>query len=131
MGKTYMTRLWYNITSLLILVVTTLTKLFRCIWELFMLFTFCNKELGLERMQIICIDDNIDIVSEIENFDIDKAHAFDPNEEYRLRHIMMEVVQGDAKESKVKQSFTHMVNLLHQGKVSTIELKPRTIKKFF
>ena len=50
-----------------------------------MLFTFCNKELGLERMQIICIDD-IDVVKEIEDFDIDNAHAFDPNEEYRLRY---------------------------------------------
>ena len=101
-----------------------------------MLFTFCNKELGLERMQIICIDEDMDVVSEIENFDIDKAHAFDPNEEYRLRHIMMDVVEGNAKEvkvkaSKVKESFKHMVNLIHLGKVSTIDLRPRTKKKFY
>ena len=89
-----------------------------------MLFTFCNKELGLERMQIICIDDDIDVVEEIEKFDIDSAHAFDPNEEYRLRYIMLHVVGAD----KVKESFKHMVNLVNQGKVTTIcsngKLKP-------
>ena len=91
-----------------------------------MLFTFCNKELGLERMQIICIDDT-DVVKEIEDFDIDNAHAFDPNEEYRLRYIMMDVVGGD----KVKESFKHMVNLIHQGKVSRIDLRPRTKTEFY
>ena len=85
-----------------------------------MLFTFCNKELGLERMQIICIDDDIDVVEEIENFDIDSAHAFDPNEEYRLRYIMLHVVGAD----KVKKSFKHMVNLVNQGRVTTIDYKP-------
>ena len=86
-----------------------------------MVFTFCNKELSLERMQIICIDDDVDVVHEIENFDINSAHAFDANEEYRLRHIMLHVVGAD----KVKESFRHMVNLVIQGKVTTIDYKPK------
>jgi hypothetical protein len=86
-----------------------------------MLFTFCNKELGLERMQIICIDEDIDVVEAIENFDINKAHAFDPNEEYRLRYIMLDVIGKDT----VVESFKHMVNLVQQGKVSTIDYKPK------
>ena len=89
-----------------------------------MLFTFCNKELGLERLQIICIDEDIDVVEAIENFDINKAHAFDPNEEYRLRYIMLDVIGKDT----VVESFKHMVNLVHQGKVSTIDYKPKLKK---
>ena len=96
-----------------------------------MLFTFCNKELGLERMQIICIDEDIDVVEAIENFDINKAHAFDPNEEYRLRYIMLKVVgkDKDSDKDKVKESFKHIVNLVQQGKVSTIDYKPK-LKEF-
>ena len=86
-----------------------------------MLFTFCNKELGLERMQIICIDDDVNVEKEVRGFDIDKAHAFDPNEEYRLRFIMLNVVGED----KVKESFEHMANLVKQKKVSTIDYMPK------
>ena len=100
MGKEYMTRLW-------------------CIWELFMLFTFCNRELGLERLRIVCIDDDIDLAREVENFSIDKAHAFDPNEEYRLRYIMLKVVG----EEKIKEIFSDLLTLVSQGKISTITKK--------
>lgn len=100
MGKEYMTKLW-------------------CIWELFMLFTFCNRELGLERLQIVCIDEGIDFAKEIENFSIDNAHAFDPNEEYRLRYIMLKVVG----EGKIKEIFNDLLTLVGQGKISTITSK--------
>ena len=103
MGKEYMTRLW-------------------CIWELFMLFTFCNRELGLERLRIVCIDDDIDFAREVENFSIDKAHAFDPNEEYRLRYIMLKVVG----EEKIKEIFSDLLTLVSQGKISTITKKTTT-----
>jgi hypothetical protein len=98
MGNTYMTRLW-------------------CVWEIFILFTFCNKELGLERISLICIDDNIDVAKAIESFNIDNAHSFDPNEEYKLRYIMLKVIG----EETVRDSFRDMVNLVKLGKVHLME----------
>ena len=83
-----------------------------------MLFTFCNKELALERMHIVCIDKDFDFIEQIKNFDINKAHAFDPNEEYRLRHIMLKVVG----EEKIKEIFKLMLSLVSQGEVTNIFL---------
>jgi hypothetical protein len=81
-----------------------------------MLFTFCNKELALERMHIICINNDFDLIEQIENFDIDKAHAFDPNEEYRLRYIMLKVVG----EEKIKEIFEDLIRVVRQGKLTII-----------
>lgn len=83
MGKTYMGRLW-------------------CIWELFMLFTFCNTDLALERIQILCIEEDFDPVEAIRTFDINAAHCYDPNEEFRLRYLMLEVVGADALKNSIK-----------------------------
>jgi hypothetical protein len=66
------------------------------------------------------LDDDLDIEDAIKNFDIDKAHAFDQNEEYRLRYLFY-VVGGN----KVKESFQHMSKLVELGKISTIDYKPR------
>lgn len=68
LGKTYLTRLW-------------------CIWEIFTLCTFCNDELALERIEVVLLDDFHEISQQLKNFDIDNAHCFDPNEEYKLRYI--------------------------------------------
>lgn len=57
LSSTYLSRLW-------------------CVWEVFSLFTFCNKELAAERLLFLSLDSNI----QLENFHIDHAHCFDPNE---------------------------------------------------
>lgn len=78
LGPTYMSRLW-------------------CIWELFSLFTFCNRELALERLKIIPVHDGksvVNLAEQVNNFNIDNAHCFDPNEEFKLRHLMIDVI-GD------------------------------------
>ena len=78
MSKSYLRRLW-------------------CVWELFSLFTFCNTELALERIEILPIDgdgDSFDEVSELKSFDIDNAHCFDPNEEFKLRQIIHDIDLG-------------------------------------
>ena len=54
MSKTYMKRLW-------------------CVWELFTLFTFCNKEMALERIVIVPIEEDVDIIQELMTFDINKV----------------------------------------------------------
>ena len=73
LSKTYMKRLW-------------------CIWELFTLFTFCNKEsFATERIEIRSLEDDLNIVEELRNFDINKCHCFAPDEEYKLRFIITEI----------------------------------------
>ena len=82
MSRTYLRRLW-------------------CVWELFSLFTFCYKELAVERIVVLSLEDgtgggssggaSFDLATEMRNFDIDKAHCFDPNEEYKLRQIIHDI----------------------------------------
>lgn len=102
MGKTYMTHLW-------------------CIWELFMLFTFCNTELALERIQILCIEDGFDPIEAFRHFEINSAHCYDPNEEFRLRYLMLEVVG----ERVLKRSIKALKKLKEMGRIITLnEMKP-------
>lgn len=88
--------------KVLILMSRTYVKRLWCIWELFMLFTFCNKELAVERIEILPIvnEDHtetvhcsspFDVIKEFDEFDLDNAHCFDPNEEYKLRHIIYQI----------------------------------------
>jgi len=78
--------------SMLVLMSSSYMKRLWCVWELLTLFTFCNKELALERIKILSVKskDNVevDILEELENFDINNAHCFDPNEELKLRKII-------------------------------------------
>lgn len=63
-----------------------------CVWELFTLFTFRNKELAIERVAVVDISGGVPYkVIGADGFDIDDAHAFDPNEEFKLRCIMHEI----------------------------------------
>jgi hypothetical protein len=77
---------------MLVLMSTSYMKRLWCVWELFTLFTFCNKELALERIYMLSVNskdgDEVDALKELESFDINKAHCFDPNEELKLRSIM-------------------------------------------
>jgi hypothetical protein len=70
MGPTYMKRLW-------------------CVWELFTLFTFSNKDLALERIKV---RKHPDVTEDVKDFNVDGSHCFDPNEEVKLRHLMLKVV---------------------------------------
>eukprot|EP01041_Mallomonas_annulata_P001882 gene1882-3650_t len=75
LGHTYIYRLW-------------------CVWELFTLFCFCNKELAMDRLEVLLIGDEASIqerLNDLENFNINKAHCFDPNEELKLRRVIHDV----------------------------------------
>ena len=74
MSKSYVRRLW-------------------CVWELFTLFTFCNKELAGQRITTLSVetDLNFELVEEMKHFSLDNAHCFSPNEELKLRAIMNDV----------------------------------------
>jgi hypothetical protein len=78
--------------NMLVLMSTSYMKRLWCVWELFTLFTFCNKELALERIHMVNVKSKdgaeVDTLKELENFNINKAHCFDPNEELKLRTIM-------------------------------------------
>lgn len=80
MDLTYITRIW-------------------CIWEIFTLLTFCNKELALNRIEIVVVPKEGDtydytfrtLTDLMLNFDFDIAHCYDPNEEFKLRKIINNV----------------------------------------
>ena len=60
--------------------------------ELFTLFTFCNKEsFATERITILKLEEDLNIVEELRNFDINSCHCFGPDEEYKLRYIITEI----------------------------------------
>jgi hypothetical protein len=70
---------------LILLSPSYLTRLW-CVWELFALFTFCYKELAVARVQVVPLGD-----ARVGEFDIDNAHCFDPNEEFKLRQIIHDI----------------------------------------
>lgn len=103
MGTTYLSRLW-------------------CLWELFTLFTFCNKELAVERVEIISIGqfNFSDLIKsfkgDVANF-INNSHCFDPNEEFRLRHIMLNIIGAD----RLQNCLDVLSELEKMGRVYTLE----------
>ena len=112
MSESYLRRLW-------------------CVWELFTLFLFCQKEIAVERLEIIPLfkdgitDNDNDNENELKKWKLlrdnlnnnilNGAHCFDPNEELKLRIIMyaigedsLEVIHEEIKyvvEKKIKNRF--------------------------
>jgi hypothetical protein len=74
LSRSYMTRLW-------------------CVWELFCVVAFCHKELAVDRIKILYYSEltKADVTCMLLEFDIDKAHCFDPNEELKLRNLIFDI----------------------------------------
>ena len=91
-GETYMKRLW-------------------CLWELFCIFSFCNKELALERVEVELLEQESSskIFDELANFDLDQAHCFSPIEEYKLRNIIY-----DISETRFQEFVRAMADILRR-----------------
>ncbi len=66
LSPTYLRRLW-------------------CVWELQCVFTFCLQELAVERVVVVLAGGSLKDAS---TWSLDRAHTFDPNEEYRLRCLV-------------------------------------------
>ena len=63
------------------------TKRLWCIWELFVLFSF--GEGNANKLIIRSLDDDTESLEEqLLEFDVANAHAYDPNEEKRLRSVI-------------------------------------------
>jgi hypothetical protein len=56
----------------------------RCIWELQCVFTFALRELATERIVLLLAGGD---PNEALTWSLDRAHTFDPNEEFRLRNL--------------------------------------------
>jgi len=72
LGHTYFERIW-------------------CVWELYTLFSFCREDLAVERIEILPLDPDLNVIDMLESFDIEKSHCFNPNEEAKLRRIISHV----------------------------------------
>lgn len=91
MNKSYLKRLW-------------------CIWELFVVFTFSmSYSTALQRIEILYIDtdEEWDFKDDIRKFNIDDAHCYDPNEEYRLRFLILEVIG----KKRLKKAIRYLLKL--------------------
>lgn len=66
LSPTYLRRLW-------------------CVWELQCVFTFCLRELAVERIVVVLAGGE---PKDALTWSLDRAHTFDPNEEYRLRSLV-------------------------------------------
>ena len=70
-----------------------------CVWELQSVFTFCIKELAVERIALVVVDGGgggggapFDVTPEtFSRWSLDEAHCFDPNEEFRLRRLVHDI----------------------------------------
>ena len=81
-----------------------------------MVFTFTAKELALERIKVICIDD-VNFDNAIDEFDIDKAHCFSPLEEAKLRYILLNIVKKD----EIYRFIGYLKGLVDAGRVFTVK----------
>lgn len=101
MGDTYMERLW-------------------CVWELFTLFIFCQKEVAIERMEILPLQKQnktakfsmlagyMALQKKLRSKDIlEHAHCFDPNEELKLRRILYSI--GSQKLEEIKDEIKGVI----------------------
>jgi hypothetical protein len=81
LGPTYLHRLW-------------------CVWELTSIFTFTVKELAVGRVVVAVVGGEGGgrgkeaILNEISHWNLDKAHCFCPNEEFRMRRLIFEIGVG-------------------------------------
>ena len=66
LSPTYLRRLW-------------------CVWELQCVFTFCLRELAVERIVVVLAGGD---PKDAATWSLDRAHTFDPNEEFRLRSLV-------------------------------------------
>ncbi len=82
--------------KLLILLGNTYLKRIWCIWELYTIFSFCNKELAASRIEVVLIEDESgesveNTIQVLKKFDINNCHCYGPDEEMKLRCIIYEV----------------------------------------
>ena len=64
-----------------------------CLWELYTIFTFWNKELAIDKVTILGLGghSDTDMNKQLQEFDMNIAHCFDPNEEFKLRQLMYDM----------------------------------------
>lgn len=77
--------------QLLLVLGTTYFERIWCVWELYTLFSFCREELAVERIEILPLEPQLNVIEMLENFDIEGSHCFNPNEEAKLRKIISQV----------------------------------------
>ena len=73
--------------TMLVLLGPEYLKRIWCVWELQSVFTFCVKELAVERIEVVPVG-GFDARKALAKWTLDEAHCFDPNEEYRLRRLV-------------------------------------------
>ena len=57
-----------------------------CVWELQTVFAFSIHEVSISRINILSVDMPAFEIA-VKNWSLNDAHCFDPNEEFKMRHI--------------------------------------------
>jgi hypothetical protein len=109
---------------MLVLMSDTYLKRLWCVWELFTLFTFSNKEIAMERLEFTNIFDSDDTLI---SFELEEAFCENPNEDLKLRSvinnigekrfvdIIEEVIDYYEKELSKKDNGYHISNKKDKG----------------
>lgn len=79
--------------KVLVLLSPNYLKRLWCIWEIFTVLTFCQKELATERIEFLFIDNGEgftrrEMLQMFVEFDLSQARCYDPTEEIKLRRIL-------------------------------------------
>jgi hypothetical protein len=110
--------------KMLVLMSDTYLKRLWCVWELFTLFTFSNKEIAMERLEFTNIFDSDDTLI---SFELEEAFCENPNEDLKLRSvinnigekrfvdIIEEVIDYYEKELSKKDNGYHISNKKDKG----------------
>ena len=70
-----------------------------CVWEIQSIFTFCIKELAVDRVVIVNAGCGANLRRDALRWSLDAAHCFDPNEELRLRRLAVVIGEDRFVES--------------------------------
>merc|ERR1712154_140186 len=101
-GNTYPERLW-------------------CIWELYTLLCFCERDQILDRLEFIALgaseSDRSATSRRLKTFDTRNAHCYDPNEEARLK-LVIRAGGEDRFLFKIHELAKHIESIAH-SKITT------------
>jgi hypothetical protein len=70
-----------------------------CVWEIESIFTFCIKELAVDRVVVVNAGGGANLRRDALRWSLDAAHCFDPNEELRLRRLAVVIGEDRFVES--------------------------------
>lgn len=90
----------------------------------------------MDRIHIYPIEEGIKVQEQVAKFSINEAHCFDPNEEFKLRHLMIDIigqsgtnVEETLKSLRLQEGQRHfpMFEQLATSTITSLKGKPKIV----